>query len=145
MPSMPAAKSFPQGFETPSYFGLYRLEISYHRKVAPLLRKACFDCHSSETNYPWYYDFFLVKDWIDDEIESGRNKLDLSSGFPFKSDLETIDLLRKMKLSLQNKTMPPLGYQVFHWYDMLTQKEMETVLDWLTFGELVMMGQWAEN
>ena len=40
--------------------------------------RACFDCHSNETDEPWYSNVAPVSWAISDHVESGRSKLNFS-------------------------------------------------------------------
>lgn len=44
-----------------------------------LAKRACFDCHSNETQYPWYSNIAPVS-WLTerDTLEGGRSKLNFS-------------------------------------------------------------------
>lgn len=46
--------------------------------VEKILRDACYDCHSFETEYPWYAEIAPVSWWLDDHIKDGRKHLNFS-------------------------------------------------------------------
>lgn len=43
-----------------------------------LAKRACFDCHSNETNYPWYSNVAPVSWLVMHDIEEGRGRLNFS-------------------------------------------------------------------
>ena len=40
--------------------------------------RACFDCHSNETEHPWYSNVAPISWAVSDHVESGRSKLNFS-------------------------------------------------------------------
>jgi len=43
-----------------------------------LAKRACFDCHSNETVYPWYSNVAPVSWLVQHDIEEGRGRLNFS-------------------------------------------------------------------
>ncbi|MBK5272452.1 MAG: heme-binding domain-containing protein, partial [Bacteroidia bacterium] len=57
-------------------------QINYIGKVHPIpqdvqsiLEKACMDCHSNNTHYPWYSNFQPVDWWMTGHINDGKKEL----------------------------------------------------------------------
>lgn len=46
--------------------------------IAKLLKDACYDCHSHETEYPWYTNIEPVSWWIAGHINEARGHLNFS-------------------------------------------------------------------
>ena len=42
---------------------------SYIKTIRPIFKKSCFDCHTSETNYPWYYKLPIAKQLIGHDVK----------------------------------------------------------------------------
>ena len=40
--------------------------------VKTILAKACYDCHSNNTRYPWYTEIQPVGWWLSDHIKEGK-------------------------------------------------------------------------
>src|SRR5580692_4555052 len=47
-------------------------------KIAAMLHAACYDCHSSETKWPWYSRIAPISWLITDDVNEGRKNLNLS-------------------------------------------------------------------
>src|SRR5262245_16995178 len=47
-------------------------------EVAGLVKRACYDCHSNETNYPWYSNIAPVSWLITRDINVGRAVMNFS-------------------------------------------------------------------
>jgi hypothetical protein len=66
-----------------------------------LAAKACFDCHSNETAYPWYSYVAPVSWRIQDDIKQGRSKLNFSEwDLPQREANGAAEELQKGKMPL---------------------------------------------
>lgn len=99
--------------------------------LEPIWIKACYDCHSDRTRYPWYYKLPLVRGLIDGDIQQAREELDMSGGFPFKSTRRPVDDLRKLRDEIAEGAMPPWNYKLMHWSAGLSDEEKQSVYDWV--------------
>src|SRR3982751_6582936 len=54
-----------------------RLSASFEvpANVDVILKKACNDCHSNNTEYPWYSRLQPVDWWLDDHVKEGKAEL----------------------------------------------------------------------
>ena len=43
--------------------------------VQQILKAACYDCHSNNTKYPWYFNIQPVAWWMDDHISEAKKEL----------------------------------------------------------------------
>ena len=44
-------------------------------EVKVILDKACNDCHSNNTKYPWYSNFQPVAWWLDHHVDEGKGEI----------------------------------------------------------------------
>src|SRR6476620_12446406 len=51
---------------------------SVPQNVSVILKKACTDCHSNNTIYPWYAQIQPVGWWMNNHIKEGKRELNLS-------------------------------------------------------------------
>ena len=93
-----------------------------------LAERACFDCHSNQTKWPWYANIAPVSWAISHEVQEGRQKINYSDWKPKKED-ESVEVILKGK-------MPPTKYLLFHPEARLTQTETDALIAGLkaTFG-----------
>src|SRR5688572_7948472 len=47
-------------------------------KVADILRRLCYDCHSNNTRYPWYADVQPIGWFLANHIKNGKEELNFS-------------------------------------------------------------------
>jgi len=60
-----------------------------------LMQRACFDCHSNETVWPWYSNIAPVSWLVQRDIDEGRQKLNFSEWG--HGEQETDDILEVVK------------------------------------------------
>ncbi|MEK8023476.1 MAG: heme-binding domain-containing protein [Candidatus Hydrogenedentota bacterium] len=92
--------------------------------VEGVLRKACFDCHSNETRYPWYSALPYASSVIDRDIEKGRKELNLSN-WDDMSAKSRRKVFKKMLAEVADDEMPPAQYVTLHPDAALTADDIE--------------------
>ncbi|MBI5139800.1 heme-binding domain-containing protein [Candidatus Nomurabacteria bacterium] len=105
---------------------------NYIKDIKPIFQRACFDCHSRFTVFPWYHAIPGIKQWINSDLEEAKKHLEMSEDFPFKSHETPEKDLEELKETILENSMPPLSYKIFHWKDRLTQQEKDKILKWAT-------------
>ncbi|MCB0527055.1 MAG: heme-binding domain-containing protein [Saprospiraceae bacterium] len=108
------------------------LEALYNppEQVMKLLRNACYDCHSNDTDYPWYARIQPVGWWIQDHVEEGRERFNFSTFATF-SDEDRAEVLKYCGKAILNDRMPLKSYQWGHPEARLGDHEKELMVDWL--------------
>jgi hypothetical protein len=84
--------------------------------------RACYDCHSNETGWPWYTNVAPVSWLAQRDVEKGRRELNFSQfDRPSREAREAAETVRK-------GTMPPKYYVAVHPEANLTAAERETLI-----------------
>ena len=115
----------------PDWDSIYAVIQADYLGVRPVFEQGCYDCHSTRTDFPWYYKLPLVKGLIDGDIHEAREHLDFSDGFPFKGHANPADDLRGIALQLESGGMPPLLYRMMHWNAKPTAAERDSAIAWI--------------
>lgn len=99
--------------------------------VHALLRRACYDCHSGETRWPWYSRVAPVSWWIARDVRHGRSNLDFSR-WSTDPDREPTPAqrLRWTCRDIREGAMPPRAYRLVHPEARLTDEEKDAVCAW---------------
>ena len=100
-------------------------------KLEPIFERACYNCHSDRTKYPWYHKLPIIKGLIDGDIKDARKMLDMSKDFPFSGPLSPVDGLKEINLVLEKNDMPPLDYRMLHWNAKPSDEEKKAIYDWI--------------
>ena len=95
-----------------------------------IARRACYDCHSNESEWPWYSNVAPVSWLIQHDVEEGRSKLNFSNLRNARKLSDAIDKVR-------NGEMPDPKYLILHPSARLTAEEKKQLMDSFT----VMMRQ----
>lgn len=110
----------------PNYVGN---SFAIPENVKTILAKACNDCHTNNTIYPWYSNFQPVLWWLDDHIKDGKKHLNLdeytnkSLRYQYKKMEETVDMVKKGEMPLDS-------YIWVHKDAKLTDEEKNKIMDW---------------
>lgn len=92
--------------------------------------RACFDCHSNETVWPWYSNVAPVSWLVQRDVDEGREELNYSEWNSSQEGEESAETVRE-------GSMPPNSYLLTHPEARLTNAELTTLANGLaaTFGE----------
>ena len=104
---------------------------NYLINVKPIFKQASFDCHTSLTSYPWYYNLPMIKAKIDKDIAEAREQLDFSNDYPFMSKGKLTNDLEKIAENLEEKSMPPLTYAVLHRTKSISDEQKAKIIIWV--------------
>lgn len=93
--------------QQPNYIG-NRYEVPLD--VQSIMAKACNDCHSNNTRYPWYANFQPIHWWLDDHIRDGKKEVNYdeytqrSLRYQYHKMEETIEMVKEGKMPLNSYT-----------------------------------------
>ncbi len=104
---------------------LYPIPDSVHK----ILDRACFDCHSNNTRYPWYYNIQPVAWWMNDHIDEGKDELNFNE-FGKRPLAKQAKKLKKLAKEVEEGGMPLNSYTWIHKEAVLTESEKKMVIDW---------------
>ena len=99
-------------------------------QVAAMLHAACYDCHSSETLWPWYSHIAPMSWLIASDVKEGREHLNLSD-WPNDDPMRAAKRLENMSDEISSGEMPLPKYTKIHADARLTQIQRKELSDWL--------------
>jgi uncharacterized membrane protein len=97
--------------------------------VRSILTKACMDCHSNNTVYPWYSKIQPVDWWLNNHIKEGKENLNFDEytnkplRYQYHKMEETIEMVKE-------KEMPLDSYTWMHKDAKLTDEERNKLVTW---------------
>jgi Haem-binding domain len=97
--------------------------------VAALLRRACYDCHSNRTQYPWYAAVQPVRWWLDSHINDGKRHLNFSE-FAGYSAKRAKSKIGEVADEVDQRHMPLRSYTWMHPEARLTPEEIRLLVAW---------------
>ncbi len=98
-------------------------------EVQGIFKKACYDCHSNNTQYPWYANVQPLAWWINDHVEEGKGELNFSEFATYKPK-KARHKLDEVAGEVDEHEMPLKSYTWIHAEAKLTDSERKLVIDW---------------
>jgi Haem-binding domain len=98
-------------------------------RVANIMDRACMDCHSYETRWPWYSRIAPVSWWIVHHVNAGRRQLNLSEWTQYKPS-SAVATLGAMATAVKGRAMPLDSYGDFHPEARLSGDDIKVFCDW---------------
>jgi hypothetical protein len=101
--------------------------------VMDLFRRACFDCHSNETVWPWYAKVAPVSWLVARDVNRGREKLNFSTWNRLSQpdrDAVQAEIWKQVKIG----DMPPPFYSLKHPEGLVTTDHHRILRDWCGVG-----------
>lgn len=95
-----------------------------------LAQRACFDCHSNETVWPWYSRIAPPSWLVALDVFRGRRHLNFSEWGPASGEREGGSLDEAIE-QIQRGEMPPANYLPLHPEARLTAEEKQQIIDGL--------------
>lgn len=98
-------------------------------EIAGILKKACFDCHSNETTYPWYSNVAPISWMVKHHIDEGRDYMNFSTWGKYNVKKQQHKLSEAYE-EVEEGEMPMFGYVKMHSEADLSAAEKKQLLDW---------------
>ncbi len=97
--------------------------------VKVILDKACYDCHSNNTTYPWYAEIQPVAWWLDDHVVEGKSHLNYSefASYNLRRQYHKLEETEEM---IKEKHMPLDSYLWMHKDAELSDAERQKLAEW---------------
>ncbi|MDC6384868.1 cytochrome C [Flagellimonas taeanensis] len=111
------------------YVAAFETDTEPSAEVKQILRSACYDCHSANTEYPWYNNVAPVSYWLADHIKDGKKHLNFSDWENYtveKKDHKLEEVVEEVKKG----EMPLKEYTWTHGDARLTQDQIIALVTW---------------
>ena len=97
--------------------------------VQQILHASCYDCHSDNTNYPWYDNIRPVAWWVNSHINSGKRHLNFDA-FDSLPAAKKIKALKHISSTVHKDEMPLSSYTLMHRSAVLSPEQKDRVVHW---------------
>lgn len=97
--------------------------------VQEILTNACMDCHSNNTNYPWYDRISPVSWMVSKHVVDGKDELNFSE-WGEQDAYDKIGSLEDIYEEVERKTMPIKAYSAMHPTARLTDEQRQALCNW---------------
>ena len=110
----------------PNYIGNAH-QVPAH--VQPILARACNDCHSNNTRYPWYTKFQPVHWWLNRHIVDGKKSLNFDE-YSNRNLRYQYHKMEEVEELVEENQMPLNSYTWTHKDAKLTEAEKAVLINW---------------
>jgi hypothetical protein len=104
-------------------------DIPTSPEVKAVLKRACYNCHSNETVYPWYSHLAPVSWLIARDVAEGRKKLDFSNWDRYNSKDQNKHI-HEIWENVSEGEMPPWYYRLVHREARLSSADQQVLRSW---------------
>ncbi|ANH79890.1 cytochrome C [Niabella ginsenosidivorans] len=109
-----------------------------------ILKKACYDCHSNNTVYPWYNRIQPVYWVMDNHVRNGKRHLNFDefTSLPAWRQYHKLDEIIEQ---VKENNMPLESYTWIHKDAVLRDAEKTAVYDWVNTAKTAMEQQYPKD
>ena len=118
-------KNSSQGDHT----AVFMTETNPPEEVKSILVKACYDCHSDNTVYPWYNNIAPVSYWLADHVKHGKGHLNFSAWEEYDTKKKDHKLDEVIEM-VEAGEMPLKEYTWTHEEARLTAVQRQAIIEW---------------
>jgi Haem-binding domain len=97
--------------------------------VLTLLKNTCYDCHSNNTDYPWYSNIQPMGWLMAYHIKQAKKELNFSE-FGSYSQRRQLSKLDGIANSIKDDIMPLKSYKIMHKSAQLSTDEKSLLINW---------------
>lgn len=97
--------------------------------VKKILDKACMDCHSNNTRYPWYNNVQPVAWWMNNHVMEGKHDINFDE-FASYDPRRQYKKLKSVIKEVKEGDMPISSYTWIHKDARLTDEEKTSLIQW---------------
>jgi len=98
--------------------------------VLSVFKIACYDCHSNNTNYPWYSRIQPFGWLLANHIKNGKAKINFSEFGSYRLRRQN-SKLKNIEGSIKDGSMPLWSYILIHHAAKLSKKGKRIIIDWV--------------
>lgn len=98
-------------------------------EISLILNRACYDCHSNATKWPWYSRVAPVSWLVVSDVNDGRRHLNFSEWAKYDRS-KAAKKMQEIDEEVSIKAMPLSSYKLLHPEARLSDQERALVSDW---------------
>ncbi len=104
-------------------------DITLPPDVKPILKRACYDCHSHETVWPWYSHVAPASWLLAWDVAEGREELNFSTWNRY-SPKKRDKMIKEIWEEVEEGEMPPWFYLPLHPEARLSESDRVVLKEW---------------
>ncbi|MGZ0014659.1 heme-binding domain-containing protein [Yeosuana sp. AK3] len=109
----------------------FMLVYNVPETIQKKLQMSCYDCHSNNTQYPWYNKIQPVAWFLEDHIKEGKAELNFNE-WDSLSSRRKASKLRSIIKQIESGEMPLDSYTLIHKDAKFSETEAEELISFIT-------------
>ncbi|MFZ1799971.1 MAG: heme-binding domain-containing protein [Chitinophagaceae bacterium] len=97
--------------------------------VQQIFARSCNDCHSNNTQYPWYAEVQPIAWFLADHVKDGKDELNFSEFGTYRIARQNKKMKETIK-EIKEGEMPITSYTLLHGDAKLSEADKQTVISW---------------
>ncbi|MBL0355970.1 MAG: heme-binding domain-containing protein [Chitinophagaceae bacterium] len=97
--------------------------------VQNILERSCYDCHSNNTEYPWYAEVQPIAWWLNNHIEEGKREVNFNE-FASYSPRRQYKKFEEIIEQVKEDEMPLSSYTIIHKDAVLSKEQKLALSSW---------------
>ncbi|NOX16728.1 MAG: heme-binding domain-containing protein [Chlorobi bacterium] len=106
-----------------------RTDLKAPENVKKIIKESCYNCHSNETDWPWYSGVAPVSWFVAADVNDGRKRLNFSE-WKIASRSKVKEIKKKIFDEINKGEMPPQRYIYLHPAAEITFNELQAIKRW---------------
>lgn len=99
-------------------------------EISLVLKTSCYDCHSNNTQYPWYNKVQPIAWFLENHIEEGKSELNFNEWGNY-SNRRKKSKLKSISSQIKKDNMPLSSYTFIHDDAKLSESKKAFVIKWI--------------
>ena len=104
-------------------------DVPVAAELKAILRRACYDCHSNETRWPWYSRVAPVSWLLANDVKECRREVNFSVWNQYTENRRARKL-KEIVEQLEGNKMPQWYYVLVHPEAKLSASDKEMIINW---------------
>ena len=104
-------------------------QFPVNSEVQAILEKACYDCHSNTTNYPWYASVQPISAYLTMHVNDGKRHLNFDNFLSYRP-YKQFHKLEEIDEMMMSEEMPLWDYALIHPKAKLASEEVNLLIEW---------------
>ncbi len=101
-----------------------------NESVSTMFKTSCYDCHSNNTEYPWYAEVAPISWMVAHHVDEGKEELNFSEWNTFSQKRKEKKLDEMIEM-LEEREMPLKTYLPMHSEAKLSDAQNQKLIDWI--------------
>jgi uncharacterized membrane protein len=98
-------------------------------RVLHVFERSCQNCHSENTEWPWYSYVAPASMMIESDVAGARSEMNLSRWSEYSVEDQQA-ILTSLAAAIRNREMPPSRYTMIHPQSRLSEEERRLIYNW---------------